>query len=61
MSIPKNKNNVRRKIGVQTVNNKFEFTVWAPFLKSVDLVITTDQEGIFPMKKDEYGYWSIVC
>jgi maltooligosyltrehalose trehalohydrolase len=59
MSIPKNKNNVR-KIGVQIVNNKFEFTVWAPFLKSVDLVIVTGQESIYPMKKDEFGYWSMV-
>jgi maltooligosyltrehalose trehalohydrolase len=60
MSIPKNKNNVRRKIGVQIVNNEFEFTVWAPFLKAVDLVIVSEQESIFPMKKDECGYWSMV-
>lgn len=33
------------------------FTVWAPFLKKVELKIIEPEERIIPMEKDGLGYW----
>lgn len=38
-----------------------EFTVWAPFLRKVELKIRDTQERIFPMKQDEKGYWNVIA
>lgn len=38
-----------------------EFTVWAPFLKKVEIkIIFLPQKITLPMEKDEKGYWSTV-
>jgi maltooligosyltrehalose trehalohydrolase len=39
---------------------KCEFTVWAPFIESVELRIVSPKERIIPMEKDTRGYWSSV-
>jgi maltooligosyltrehalose trehalohydrolase len=31
--------------------------VWAPFLKSVAVKLVSPDERLFPMKKNEKGYW----
>jgi maltooligosyltrehalose trehalohydrolase len=38
----------------------YEFTVWAPFVKGVDLKIVSPREKIVPMEKDALGYWRTV-
>ncbi len=37
----------------------YEFTVWAPFLESVELRILQHQEKYLPMEKDARGYWRV--
>ncbi|HOV86326.1 MAG TPA: malto-oligosyltrehalose trehalohydrolase [Syntrophobacteraceae bacterium] len=34
-----------------------DFTVWAPTLDSVELVLLSPRAGVFPMEKGEGGYW----
>lgn len=36
---------------------KYEFVVWAPFLKSVKLKTVFPDEGVILMEKDANGYW----
>ncbi|CAN5453931.1 malto-oligosyltrehalose trehalohydrolase [soil metagenome] len=36
------------------------FTVWAPFANSVDVKITSPKQLNVPLKKIEYGYWSVL-
>ena len=36
---------------------KYEFVVWAPFLKKVELKIVSPKKSIVPMVKDGKGYW----
>ena len=38
----------------------YEFTVWAPFVKGVDLKIVSPREKIVPMEKDSLGYWKTI-
>ncbi len=42
-------------------HQKCEFSLWAPFLNSVELKIVSPQEKIIPMKKNSKGYWSVVA
>ncbi|MEN8262194.1 MAG: malto-oligosyltrehalose trehalohydrolase [Nitrospirota bacterium] len=35
-----------------------EFTVWSPFAKDVTLKLLSSPERLFPMKRDESGYWN---
>ena len=44
------------KIGSQYHNGVCEFTLWAPFLKEV-AVIVSPQKQVIPMQQDERGYW----
>lgn len=37
-----------------------EFAVWAPFRNKVDLRIIGSKERIYPMQKDDRGYWKAV-
>jgi maltooligosyltrehalose trehalohydrolase len=37
-----------------------EFVVWGPFLNKVDLKIVSTEKRIFPLRKDEKGYWATV-
>ncbi len=39
---------------------KCTFTVWAPFLKRIDVKILLPHGQRFPMEKDEKGYWSCI-
>jgi maltooligosyltrehalose trehalohydrolase len=49
------------EVGALSVERGFTaFTVWAPFSKSVHLILHTS-EKIFPMIRDDRGYWSITC
>lgn len=43
-------------------NNKGEgeFTVWAPFVKGVELKIVSPRKKIVPMEKDALGYWRTI-
>ncbi len=34
------------------------FTVWAPFIDDLSVIIKTPKERIVKMKKDEKGYWN---
>ncbi|MGZ3614415.1 MAG: malto-oligosyltrehalose trehalohydrolase [Thermodesulfobacteriota bacterium] len=38
-----------------------EFTVWAPLMTKVELHIISPEDRIFPMERDEGGYWKIVA
>ena len=37
--------------------SRVEFTVWAPMLEQVDLIIVAPEEKILPMTKNPSGYW----
>lgn len=37
--------------------SNYEFVVWAPLVRKVELKIVHPYEGIYPMFKDEEGYW----
>lgn len=46
------------KIGAHLIDSKrYEFVVWAPFLKRVELKIVLPRKETIPMEKDERGYW----
>jgi maltooligosyltrehalose trehalohydrolase len=46
------------KIGADHIDGKkYEFVVWAPFLKKVGLKIISPKKSILPMVKDGKGYW----
>lgn len=46
------------KIGADYLGDgKATFTVWAPLLKKVELELFSPQIQVFPMEKDEKGYW----
>jgi len=46
------------KVGCKyTKENVFRFTLWAPFLSRVDLKVVKPREGVFPMERDDSGYW----
>lgn len=50
--------NREMRIGAHYSNKgECEFTVWAPFLKGVDLKIVSPRKKIVPMEKDALGYW----
>ena len=50
------------KIGAHYINDRrCEFTVWAPFLESVELRIHSPREKIVPMGKDAGGYWRTIA
>lgn len=49
------------KIGaVHIDSSKFEFIVWAPLINKIELRIVHPYEGIYPMFKDELGYWRTI-
>ena len=37
--------------------DSIKFTVWAPALEQVDLIIVAPEQKILPMTKDSFGYW----
>lgn len=45
------------RVGGNLINGGFEFVVWAPFLKKLELKIVSPKEKIVTMKMDEDGYW----
>lgn len=49
------------KIGAHLIDSKrYEFVVWAPFLKRVELKIVSPREKTIPMAKDARGYWRTI-
>lgn len=40
-------------------DNTCKFSVWAPFRKQVDLCLTTVPQEIYPMQRDDKGYWHV--
>jgi len=40
-------------------NGTCTFTVWAPFLNAVELMIVSPDKGLYPMTKDHAGYWTV--
>jgi maltooligosyltrehalose trehalohydrolase len=46
-----------QKIGASFRNHETEFVVWAPLRDRVELVLTTPDETIHVMEKDDKGYW----
>ena len=39
-------------------NGKCEFTVWAPFAQTVDVIIVSQEKMIIPMQKKRSGFWT---
>jgi len=49
------------KIGPNDLGGgRWEFTVWAPFLKKVELKMLWPEKKVLPMDRDEKGYWKTV-
>ena len=40
-------------------NGKCRFRTWAPFRKKMEIKLLSPVAGIFPMEREEKGYWSI--
>src|ERR671939_59232 len=41
-------------------DNIFEFIVWAPLLRNVELNIVSPKRRIVPMERDKWGYWRAI-
>lgn len=49
------------RVGVNRLGEKrYEFVVWAPFLKTVSLKIVSPYLKIIPMERDDRGYWKAI-
>lgn len=49
------------KIGAEYLKNDVcEFRVWAPFASSMLVVIYPPEMKIYPMRKQKFGYWSVI-
>ena len=50
-----------KHLGSTLHDNGVDFAVWAPFAKSVSLILATDQEDStkFPLTADGDGYWTV--
>jgi maltooligosyltrehalose trehalohydrolase len=51
--------NFLRKIGAWCDGATTEFIVWAPLHDNVRLFIASPQEAVYPMQKDDMGYWRL--
>src|SRR5687768_15614208 len=48
-----------RPVGAQlTSENECVFRVWAPQMKSVEVVILESKDAIHNMNQEDFGYWS---
>lgn len=50
-------NTFLQKVGAWYDNGLTEFIVWAPLRETAQLVLSTPEETIHPMQKDDTGYW----
>ena len=52
----------RVKIGASLQSDGVcRFTVWAPFCEKVELKMAAPEEKLFPMEKDDRGYWKVLA
>ncbi len=50
----------KQHLGSTLHDNGVDFTVWAPFAVSVNLLLTIEFDSeVIPMKSDGHGYWSV--
>jgi maltooligosyltrehalose trehalohydrolase len=47
------------KIGAWYDQAASEFIVWAPLRSKVELVLSAPVPAVYPMEKDEFGYWRV--
>jgi len=40
-------------------NDKWRFSVWAPFAHNMELIAGAKQDMSIPMQKEDFGYWSV--
>jgi maltooligosyltrehalose trehalohydrolase len=40
-------------------HHQCQFVVWAPFLQSIELRLTSPREQRVPLVKEEQGYWRV--
>jgi 1,4-alpha-glucan branching enzyme len=52
-------NSFLQKIGAWCDGAATEFIVWAPLHENVRLFIASPQEAVYPMQKDDMGYWRL--
>ncbi len=49
---------MKRKLGADFTNGSCEFTVWAPELNQLEILLKKDTKNV-PLQKDDMGYWSV--